>query len=237
MKYKHTGAQCDFSFSVRMKRFRRGMSFQRNRSGWNRKSERMGIYYGPSSVTIAPYRCTLSESLWIDTGIVMRFRRRRIMEGMCERFDWKHLRADLHAEFERMEWESRKRKNWAILLGTKWKTVWRVRRNSRCQIANNNSNLSHNYLDGGMYVQSPELMGIWLSVYCGNGYRRYLQPLIAFTSRSRRLMICCFDLSAVWKVSLNLERRQHSSSIIAIQTRYSCLVPTGNRAFNLQSET
>ena len=46
------------------------------------------------------------------------------------------------------------------------------------RLQNNNNNLSHNYLDGGMYVQSPELMGIWLSIYCGNGYRCYLQPLI-----------------------------------------------------------
>ena len=29
-----------------------------------------------------------------------------------------------------------------------------------CQIANNNNNLCHNCLDGGMYVQSPKLMGI-----------------------------------------------------------------------------
>ena len=28
------------------------------------------------------------------------------------------------------------------------------------EVANNNNNLSHNCLDGGIYVQSPELMGI-----------------------------------------------------------------------------
>ena len=32
------------------------------------------------------------------------------------------------------------------------------------QITNNNNNLSHNYMNGGMYVQSPKLMGIWLSI-------------------------------------------------------------------------
>ena len=30
-----------------------------------------------------------------------------------------------------------------------------------------------------MYVQSPELMCIGLSIDCGNGYRCYLQPLTA----------------------------------------------------------
>ena len=45
------------------------------------------------------------------------------------------------------------------------------------QIANNNNNLSHNCLDGGLYVQSPKLMDIGLSIYCGNGYCCYLQPL------------------------------------------------------------
>ena len=36
---------------------------------------------------------------------------------------------------------------------------------------------SHIYLNGGMYVQSLELMCIGLSINCGNGYRCYLQPL------------------------------------------------------------
>ena len=29
-----------------------------------------------------------------------------------------------------------------------------------CHIANYYNDLRHNYLDGGMYVQSPELMGM-----------------------------------------------------------------------------
>ena len=60
---------------------------------------------------------------------------------------------------------------------------------SEGQNANNNNNLSHNYLDGGMYVQSPKLMGIWLSVYCGNGYRCYLQPLKTNPNMKSRTLI------------------------------------------------
>ena len=37
-----------------------------------------------------------------------------------------------------------------------------------------------------MYVQSPELMGICLSIYCGNGYRCYLQPLQRIHFRNLR---------------------------------------------------